>query len=223
MMVVIFNFWQLILKGGPMMWPIIILSVVALAVGMERMIYLSSVERTLKAQKVNLMRSLRQEKIKHTLILCESGQDSFSRILKAALLKFGNSMEVIKASMEEIFIYETHRLKERVYILSFIVNASVLIGLLGTVIGLTIVFHSISMRANALNPLSVGDMAVGIWQALFSSIAGLTVCILSFSVYSFCIARINNIVADLQIAMAQIAHVLVQLAELNTNQGNSNE
>jgi len=36
MMVVIFNLWQLILKGGPMMWPLILLSVVALAVGLER-------------------------------------------------------------------------------------------------------------------------------------------------------------------------------------------
>ncbi len=215
MMVVIFNLWQLILKGGPMMWPIILLSIVALAVGMERVVHLSSMERLFKAQKINLMRSLQQEKIKHTVNLCESYQSPFSRIFKAAILKFGNSSEVIKTAMEEVFIYEAYRLRERMSILSFAINASILMGLLGTVIGLTVVFHSVQSRSNVLNPLSVGDLSAGIWHALFSTIAGLMVCILTFSIYSYCNSRINNMIADLQISMAQILHVLVQLAELN--------
>ncbi len=221
MMVIVFNLWQLILKGGPMMWPIVFLSVVALAVGMERVFFLSSMEKSLKAHKADLMRSLQQDSIKHTLGLCESYKSPFSRILKAAILKFGNSPEVIKTAMEEVFVYETYLLRERMGVLSFVINVSVLIGLLGTVIGLTVVFHSVQVRANVLNPLGVGDMAVGIWQALFSTIAGLVVCILSFSVYSFCVSRINNVIADLQIAMARVVHILVQLAELNPNQEES--
>ena len=215
MMVVIFNLWQLILKGGPMMWPIILLSIVALAVGMERFVYLSSMEKLLKLHKSNLMRSLGQESIKQTLGACESYQSPFSRIFKAAILKFGNSSEVIKTAMEEVFVYEVHRLKERMNILAFVINASVLLGLLGTVIGLTVVFHSIQARANVLNPLSVGDMSIGIWHALFSNIAGLMVCILSYSIYSFCSSRINDMIADLQISMAQVLYTLVQLAQLN--------
>ena len=215
MIVAIFNLWQLVLKGGPMMWPIICLSVVALAVGLERTFYLSSVERLLRAHKINLMRSLQQESIKHALSLCESYKSPFSRILKAALLRFGNSSDVIKVAMEEVFIYEAHQLRERMGILSFVINASVLMGLLGTVIGLTVVFHSVQVRSNLLNPLSVGDMSLGIWQALFSTVAGLMVCIFSFSIYSFCTSRINNIIADLKISMAQIAHTLFERAQSN--------
>jgi biopolymer transport protein ExbB len=214
MMVVVFNLWQLILKGGPMMWPIILLSMVALAIGMERTAYLSSMEKLLKAHKLNLMRSLQQESIKHTLGLCETYQSPFSRIFKTAILKFGNSSDVIKTAMEEVFVYEVYRLKERMSMLVFAINASVLIGLLGTVIGLTVVFHAVQARSNVLNPLSVGDVSIGVWQALFSTVAGLMVCILSYSIYSFCTSRINNIIADLQISMTQITHMLVQLAEL---------
>ncbi len=215
MMVVVFNLWQLILKGGPMMWPILLLSIVSLAIGIERLRFLASADRLFKAHKADLMRSLQQDSIKQSLGLCESYQSSYSRIFKAAILKFGNSAEVIKTAMDEVFIYETHRLKERMSILIFIINASVLIGLLGTVIGLTVVFQAVQMRANVLNPLSVGDMSVGIWQALFTTIAGLIVCILSYAMYSFCSSRINNLIADLQISMAQLLHMLVQLAELN--------
>lgn len=214
MMVVVFNLWQLILKGGPMMWPIILLSIVALAIGMERTAFLSSIEKQLKDQRNALIRSLQQEGIKKTLSLCESSTGPLSRILKAAILKFGNSPEVIKTAMEEVFSYEAYRLKERMGLLSFIINASVLIGLLGTVIGLAVVFHAVQLRSNILNPLSVGELSVGIWQALFSTIAGLMVCILSYSIYSFCNSRINNIIADLQISMASATNILVQLAEL---------
>jgi len=59
-------------------------------------------------------------------------------------------------------------------------------------------------------------MSLGVWQALFSTVAGLMVCILSFSIYSFCTARINNMIADLKISMAQVVHILMQLAELKT-------
>ncbi len=215
MIVVVFNLWQLILKGGPMMWPIIFLSLVVLAVGIERMVYLSSTDKIIKAHKANLLQSLKQGNIGQTLSLCESQNSPFARIFKAALLKFGSSAQVITTAMEEIFVYESHRLKERMSILSFAINASVLMGLLGTVVGLTVVFHAVQVRSNVLNPLSVGDMAQGIWQALFSSIAGLMVCIFSFTVYSFCISRIDNIIADLEISMAQSAHMLVQLAQLN--------
>ena len=198
-----------------MMWPIICLSVIALAVGLERTFYLSSVERLLRAHKINLMRSLQQESIKHSLSLCESYKSPFSRILKAALLRFGSSSDVIKVAMEEVFVYEAYQLRERMGVLSFVINASVLIGLLGTVIGLTVVFHSVQVRSNLLNPLSVGDMSLGIWQALFSTVAGLMVCIFSFSIYSFCTSRINNIIADLKISMAQIAHTLFERAQSN--------
>jgi biopolymer transport protein ExbB len=214
MMVIVYNVWQLVLKGGPMMWPIILLSIIALAVGMERIAYLSAAERLFKGHKINLMRSLQQDGIKHTLSLCESSPSIFSRILKAAILKFGHSSDIIKTSMEEVFIYEAYRLRERMSILAFVMNVSVLTGLLGTVIGLAVIFHSIQIRSNVLNPLSVGDMAVGIWQALFSTIAGLLVCILSYAIYSFCTSRINNMIADLQISMMQALNTLVQLAEL---------
>ena len=198
------------------MWPIIFLSVVALAVGIERVFYLSKTQKLLKAHQSQLMRSLQEDSIKHTVNLSETLHSPFSRIFKAAILKFGNSSEVIKTAMEEIFVYEVHRIKERMNILLFAVNASVLMGLLGTVVGLTIVFHSVSIRSNVLNPLSVGDMAQGIWQALFTTVAGLLVCMLSFSMYSFCMSRINDITADLKMSMSKIVHILVQLAELNS-------
>jgi len=215
MMVVAFNLWQLILKGGPMMWPIILLSVVSLAVGIERLRFLASMDKLVKAHKADLMRSLQEETIKQSLVLCETYQSPFSRIFKAAILKFGNSADVIKTAMEEVFTYEVHRLTERMSVLVFIINASVLMGLLGTVIGLTVVFHAVQVRANVLNPLSVGDMSVGVWQALFTTVAGLIVCILSYSIYSFCSARIANTVADLKLAMVQLSHVLIQKTELN--------
>ena len=215
MIVAVFNLWQLILKGGPMMWPLILLSIAALAVAMEKIVYLSSIEKVWRVHKGKVFQSLQKESIQQTLSLCESLKNPFGRIIKAGLLKFGNASDVIKTAMEEAFLYESYRLKERMSILNFVMNVSALIGLLGTVIGLTTVFHSIQVRSNVLNPLSVGDVSVGIWQALFSTVLGLMVCILSFSAYSFCASQINNLIADLQITMAKALQVLAQRDQLN--------
>ena len=212
-MVAFFNLWQLLLKGGPMIWPLLLLSVLALSVGLEKIFYLISYEKSFRSNKDKLFENLKKENIKQVVTMCEDLSGSFSHILKAGLLNFGHSKEAISAAMQEIYVYEVCRLKERMSILSFVINVSVLIGLLGTVIGLMVVFHSVQVRSNVLNPLSLGDVAVGIWQALFVTVLGLMVCILSFAVYSYCAARINNIIADLDIAKHQALHMLIQLAQ----------
>lgn len=215
MMVAVFNLWQLIIKGGPMMWPILLMSVVALAVAIERIKYFTLTEKALRLHRVNLMRSLREEGVKQALVLAETYQGIFSRIFQAAVLKFGNSADVVRTAMEEVFVQEEHHLRSRMNILVFIMNASVLLGLLGTVVGLTAVFHAVQVRSNVLNPLSVGDVSAGVWQALLTTILGMVVCLLSYAVYSFCSARISDIIVDLRTSMAQLNHMLARLSESN--------
>lgn len=197
------------------MWPILLMSVVALAVAIERIKYFTLTEKALRLHRVNLMRSLREEGVKQALVLAETYQGIFSRIFQAAVLKFGNSADVVRTAMEEVFVQEEHHLRSRMNILVFIMNASVLLGLLGTVVGLTAVFHAVQVRSNVLNPLSVGDVSAGVWQALLTTILGMVVCLLSYAVYSFCSARISDIIVDLRTSMAQLNHMLARLSESN--------
>ena len=214
MTVIVSNAWQVFLKGGPMMWPILLLSVVALAIGINRLMFLSLGERKLSRAKKILLDSLRQGHLKETLRLCEENPEMLGRILKPGILKFGSSREVMKGVMEEVLGYEALRIKEHLDILSLIVNLAPLMGLLGTVNAMAVVFHTVVVRSNVLNPLLAGELASGIWQALLTTSAGLAVGILSFTCHAFCSMRVNAMIVDLERSIVEMNNVLQQLAEL---------
>jgi biopolymer transport protein ExbB len=217
MNVVVMNAWQILVKGGPMMWPILLLSIMAMAIGINRLRILGVIERELASERNALLESLRQGGLKETLRLCEHKPGILSGILKAGILRFGSSRDVIKGAMEEVFDYEAARLKEQMDLLSLIINVAPLMGLLGTVNAMTVVFHAVVIRSNVLSPLTAGELASGIWQALLTTAAGLVVGILSFAVYGFCATRINAVVGYVGRFMTETTNVLQQLSELKRN------
>jgi len=214
MTVVVMNAWQILFKGGPMMWPILLLSIVALAIGIDRLVFLASAERGLSSEKETLLASLRQGNLKETLRLCEEGRGMLGAILKAGILKFGSSRELVKGSMEEVFDQTAGQLRKHMDVLALIVNAAPLMGLLGTVNAMVVVFHAVQIRSNVLNPLTAGELASGIWQALLTTAAGLLVGILSYAVHSFCAMRVNAAVSFIERSMTEMTNVLGQLSEL---------
>lgn len=213
MTVSVMNAWTILFKGGPMMWPILLLSIVAMAIGINRLIALASIERALPLQKQRLLDSLRLGRLKDTMRLCEE-QGVLGAILKQGILKFGSSRDLIKGSMEEVFDYEAARIKQHMDLLSLVINAAPLLGILGTVNAMTVVFHAVQIRSNLLNPLTAGELASGIWQALLTTAAGLTVGVLGFAIYGFCAARINTVMSYFQRSINEMTNVLLQLAEL---------
>ena len=62
--------WQILFKGGPMMWPILLLSTIAMAIGINRLSVLANIERSLISERDRVLASLRQGHLKETLKLC---------------------------------------------------------------------------------------------------------------------------------------------------------
>jgi biopolymer transport protein ExbB len=217
MPVVFINAWGILLRGGPMMWPILLLSLLAITVGIEKFLFLSAVERDIRKFKPAFFKAVRANRMKDALGICEENIFGLGNICKAGLMKFGSSVDLIKACMEEAAGYEIHTLKQRLSLLAFIVNAAPLLGLLGTTTALCVVFHAAQMRSNALNPLSLGDMSSGIWQALVATSAGLSVGIVSFAIYSFTVSRVNGVIVSFEQTISEVAGTLQSVSETSTS------
>lgn len=213
------NAWGIILRGGPMMWPIVLLSILAITVGIEKFLYLNAVDRHIKKFKPVFLKAIRENRMKDALGICEEDALGLGHICKAGLMKFGSSVDLIKASMEQAAGFEVHTLKQRLNLLAFIVNAAPMLGLLGTTTSLCVVYHAAQMRSNALNPLSLGDMSSGIWQALLTSSAGLAVGIISFAIYSFTVSRVNDAVMSYDQTISEVVGVLQAVSELDRKGG----
>ena len=208
--------WQVIIAGGPILIPIFLCSVLAVAVVLERLIYFSSLTVDVRKLKEGIYTYVRSNNLKEAVILCDTHPSPVAKILKAGLLKFGANREDIKESIEEISLIEIPKLEKRLGILATIAHVSVLLGFLGTATGIAVSFYAIQTRVQSLNAVTAADLASGVWQALITTIAGLIVAIPTFACYNYFVDRVNAIIAQMERNATELTNFLAQMAEIQT-------
>lgn len=207
--------WQLFIKGGPVMWPILLCSVASLTVFLNRLSYYSSVKTDEYALKTKVFEFLKQNRLKDAIMTCEKDTSPVAKILKAGIVRYGSQREQIREAMEDVSHFEIPRLEQNLPALMTIAHIAPLLGLLGTVTGMASSFYMIQARAAAMNPLAPGDIAGGIWQALLTTIFGLVVSIPTILAYHYCISRVNYFVLEMERAATELVNLLSQLSEAN--------
>jgi biopolymer transport protein ExbB len=205
--------WQLLVKGGPIMVPIFLCSVIALTLFVEKLLYFASVSTDIADLKGKIFECLKDNKLKNAIVICEQNNSPVAKIMKAGLIRSGAGRAEIKESMEEAGLFEIPKLEKRLNALSTIAHTSLLLGFLGTVVGMAEVFHSIEMRSASMMPLTIGDLAGGIWQALVTTIFGLCVAIPTFLAYNYCVSRVNDHIVKMERAAAELVTMLSHLSE----------
>jgi biopolymer transport protein ExbB len=163
---------DLIAKGGISMYPIIICSIIALAVFIERLF-------TLRRNKIIPPEFIRQveekvkaQKILEAVHLCQNDNSSIAKIFLAGLKSIGKGMWLVKEAIEDRGTREGLILEKYLGLLSTIAQMSTLLGLLGTVSGMIKTFKAISLAGE--NP---SLLAAGIAEALIATFSGLCVAV----------------------------------------------
>lgn len=197
--------FEIVKAGGPIMVPIILSSIIAAAIFLERLWTLQP-RRVLPAElteKVWKWVQQRQIQDKHIAVLQQNSP--LGRILAAGLANRHRGRDVIKESVEDAGRHVVHELERFLNALGTIASISPLLGLLGTVLGMIRTFNVLSV-SGAGNPMT---LAGGISEALITTAAGLTVAIPALLGYKYLRGR----VADLVVEMEKEAIKLVQALE----------
>jgi len=105
------------------------------------------------------------------------------------------TIEAIRASIDAGMVKESHRLNQRMVLLTIAISGGPFLGLLGTVVGVMITFAAIA----AVGDVNVNSIAPGIAAALVATVAGLAVAIPSLFGYNYLASRIRDITADMQV------------------------
>ena len=196
---------ELIKAGGFIMWPLLLCSIISLAIAAERFWSLQSKRVTPK----NLVAQVWQwDKVGH--LDAKRVQDlriasPLGRVLAAGLVNRRHEREIMKESIEEVGRHVAHELERFLNTLGTIASITPLLGLLGTVIGMIKVFAVITAQG-------VGDpvvLASGISEALITTAAGLTVAIPSLMFYRFFRGRVDELVISMEqeaIKMVEVMH-----------------
>jgi biopolymer transport protein ExbB len=207
------NVWSLIKLGGPVMIPILLCSVFALGIVIEKLMYFAYIKTNVLNLKRRVFDHLKNNRIKEAIDVCNVNSSPVAKILRAGILKFGASRDEIKENMEDVSLFEIPKIESRLNALATIAHISPLLGLLGTVTGMVTSFHTIQVRAASMNPVTPGDLAGGIGEALITTVAGLMVAIPTLVAYNYFVHRTNHIVLEMERIATELVNFICQITE----------
>lgn len=205
--------WEFMQKGGPIMWPILLCSVIAFAIVIERLIRLRQEQIDTKSFMEQISKSIKRNKIMEALDLCDRTGGPIAAILKAGILKHDRARSEVREAVEDAGIHELPRLERNLPVLATIAHIAPLLGLLGTVTGLVKAFQVIETKATALNPVNPGDLAGGIWEALLTTVFGLVVAIPTLVAYNYLVSRVDGFVLDMERSATDLMNILGEKRE----------
>ena len=204
------SFWQVFLSGGPVMWPILLCSIFALAIIIEKFWHLNKIRIDTQKFLSDILDKIKRHEIKEALQVCDKTNSPISHILKAGILKYDRTREQIKEAIEDASLYEVPKLEKNLSALATIAHISPLLGLLGTVTGMVRCFQTIQAKATSFHPVSPGDLAGGIWEALLTTVAGLIVAIPTFVAYNYLVSHVNNFILEMEKASTELVNFLTE-------------
>lgn len=183
------SLWDLIVSGGPLMWPIGLCSVVALTYAFERWLRLRPGRLGNESFARSLVSAVATGGASQGLMLCRDATTPLARIMSAALKLAGARSEEREKRVEDVAADEVRRLSANLKPLMLVYLVAPLLGLLGTVWGMIQAFATIAMKQGLGKPEL---LASGVYQALVTTAAGLTIAIPTVVAYYLLKGRIER-------------------------------
>lgn len=202
--------FEFIKEGGILMWPIMLCSVVGLAIAIERFIVLRRATIDTREFMDTMRQILRQNRTQEAIEICDQTDAPVARILKAGILKHNRPKEDIRDAIDDAGQLEIPRLERYLSALATCANIAPLLGLLGTVAGMIKAFAQIQNKRGQVNP---SDLAEGISNALVTTAAGLTVAIPMLVIYNYYVTRVDNMVIEMEISSSELVELLTRNRE----------
>jgi biopolymer transport protein ExbB len=191
------SIWDFVVKGGPVMIPIGLCSLVALAVIIERLIVLrrrNVIPPTFVPELQALLKAAPTER-KRALDYCRSHPSAVAEVFAAGIKRLGEPTDVMERHIQEAGEREVLKLRKRLRLLSVIGSIAPLLGLLGTITGMINAFQTVAASGEALGRTEL--LAKGIYEAMITTAAGLIVTIPVLLCYHWLSAKIDGLVMQI--------------------------
>jgi len=181
---------SLLIKGGILMIPIGICSVISLAIIVERLVQIARVRRENETFLKGIRGRIRKGNLREAVEICkEYPQAPLAQIFLEALIHIELGEQRTQRAITEAGEREATRLERNIGALATIVGGAPLLGFLGTVIGMIAAFQRIEALGGNVD---ASVLAGGIWQALLTTAAGLTVAVPTFFAHNYIVSRVHS-------------------------------
>ena len=192
--------------GGPILWVLVIISIGAFAVVLERIVFFARNEKNVGSNfKDEILSLVASKKLDEAIALCDTKKSCVASAVKKFLQKAPKGIDVqdYEFILKEITIKETSPYESRLNLLASVISISPMLGLLGTVTGMIRAFTNISKQG-------AGDAAIvadGIAEALLTTAAGLMIAIPVIVVYNYLNRRLEKMENEIDDVVTNIINI----------------
>ncbi|MFV1883942.1 MAG: MotA/TolQ/ExbB proton channel family protein [Balneola sp.] len=199
------SFFDLMVEGGILMIPILVLFLISIYVIVERWSALSRSHTDTARFLGSIEGMLKSGKQADAIAYCDDFDKPLARIIKAGIKRLGRPIRDIEDAIDNAGKKEIFFLEKKMNWLATIAGVAPLIGFTGTVTGMIEAFMDIQSLQGNVNPSA---LAGGIWEALITTAAGLIVGLIAFGFYNFLLGKINRSIFELENASADFIDLL---------------
>jgi biopolymer transport protein ExbB len=197
--------FDLAMKGGWVMIPIVILSFIAAYIFIERYYIIKRAAREDQNFMNRIKYYIHDGKIEAAMALCKSTDSPSARMIEKGINRLGRPLSDINTAIENVGKLEISKLEKGFPTLATITGAEPMLGFLGTVIGMVRSFYAMSQAGNNIE---VSMMSDGIYTALITTVAGLTVGILGYFAYNSLVVKVERVVFNLEATLTEFMDIL---------------
>lgn len=186
------SYVDLLMKGGWLMIPLFILSLISIYIFGERFFFLHSPKKSDSSFFETFVKLVKEGNISAAFTLCKSTNCSESRILAKGLQNLGKPLTDIREQMEMEGKLEVYKYEGNMYFLGVIAGVAPMMGFIGTISGVIKIFYNISLADN----ISISLISGGLYEKLITSGVGLSIGIMAYVSYHYLNHKVNKQVQD---------------------------
>lgn len=200
------SIFDLLMKGGLVMIPIVLLSIISIYLIIERYITINNAAKVDNNFIDTIRRHLTAGNVKEAKSYAESTNTALGRILASGIQYLGYKATDIENALEDSANIEVAKMEQRMSYLGVIAGIAPMLGFIGTISGIIKIFYNISIS----NDISIGIIAGGLYEKMITSGAGLIVGVIAYTGYHLLQARIDKFMLQMQEAVQQFKSILYQ-------------
>lgn len=203
------SIWELMTSGGLgaqlVMVTLLIFSIITVYIFVERYSAIKKAQKEDVAFMNNITEFVHANKLDAAKALCQTTDTPVARMIEKGIVRIGKPLSDIGTAIENSGKLEIYKLENNLATLATIAGAAPMIGFLGTVIGMILAFFEM---AKAGGQVDVEMLSNGIYTAMTTTVAGLTVGIMAYIGYNMLVAKVEKVVFKLEATTTEFLDVL---------------
>ena len=200
------SLWSMFTMGGPLMWVLLALSILAIYLIGRKWWVIRSASRIDQLFMQDIRDYMNDGKIKSAVTLCRKYDNPVARMVETGIHRMGRPMADIQSAIENIGNVEVARLEKGLPLLATIAGGAPMIGFLGTVMGMVQAFFNMSKAGNNIDITLLSD---GIYTAMLTTVGGLIVGIIAYFGYNWLTSKVSDLVYKMESSTMEFIDIVL--------------